>query len=103
MVMEINPLAGSLVDALVSVENEAMSERREQLVTDLLLEEIGRLQERPLGLPFPRDEKLAAPVLLLPSIQVNIRAGRFPKAEQNGVHYLVIPVRPRSGAEAVVN
>jgi AraC-like DNA-binding protein len=60
MVMEINPLAGSLVDALVSVENEAMSERREQLVTDLLLEEIGRLQERPLGLPFPRDEKLAA-------------------------------------------
>ncbi len=50
-----------------------------------------------------RDEKLAAPVLLLPSIQVNIRAGRFPKAEQNGVHYLVIPVRPRSGAEAVVN
>ncbi len=60
IVMEINPLAGSLVDALVSVENEAMSERREQLVTDLLLEEIGRLQERPLGLPFPRDEKLAA-------------------------------------------
>lgn len=49
-----------------------------------------------------RDEKLAAPTLLLPSIQVNIRAGRFPQAEHNGVHYLVIPVRPRAGAEAVV-
>lgn len=49
-----------------------------------------------------RDEKLAAPVLLLPSIQVNIRAGRFPQAEHNGVRYLLIPVRPRSGAEAAL-
>jgi len=35
-----------------------------------------------------RDAKLAAPTLLLPSIQVNIRAGRFPEAESNGVRYL---------------
>ena len=40
-----------------------------------------------------RDAKLAAPVLLLPSIQVNVRAGRFPPAESNGVRYLKIPVR----------
>lgn len=40
-----------------------------------------------------RDAKLAAPVLLLPSIQVNIRAGKFPAAEENGVRYLKIPVR----------
>ncbi len=40
-----------------------------------------------------RDEALAAPRLLLPSIQVNIRAGRFPAAEDNGVHYLKIPVK----------
>ena len=40
-----------------------------------------------------RDVGLAAPKLLLPSIQVNIRAGRFPKAEANGVSYLRIPVR----------
>ena len=46
-----------------------------------------------------RDATLAAPVLLLPSIQVNIRAGRFPKAEQNGVHYLVVPVKAKKGAE----
>ncbi|WP_439817118.1 MBL fold metallo-hydrolase [Zavarzinia sp. CC-PAN008] len=40
-----------------------------------------------------RDATLAAPRLLLPSIQVNIRAGRFPPAEANGVHYLKVPVR----------
>lgn len=40
-----------------------------------------------------RDATLAAPKLLLPSIQVNIRAGRFPEAENNGVHYLKIPLR----------
>jgi len=39
-----------------------------------------------------RDRTLEAPRLLLPSIQVNIRAGRFPAAQSNGVHYLVIPV-----------
>ena len=44
-----------------------------------------------------RDTKLAAPTLLLPSIQVNIRAGRFPEAESNGVRYLKIPVKARAG------
>lgn len=39
-----------------------------------------------------RDAKLAAPMLLLPSIQVNIRAGKFPPAEANGVRYLKVPV-----------
>jgi glyoxylase-like metal-dependent hydrolase (beta-lactamase superfamily II) len=40
-----------------------------------------------------RDAGLAAPRLLLPSILVNIRAGRFPPAEANGVRYLKIPVK----------
>jgi len=40
-----------------------------------------------------RDAKLAAPALLLPSIQVNIRAGKFPPAEANGVRYLKVPVK----------
>ena len=40
-----------------------------------------------------RDATLAAPLLLLPSIQVNIRAGTFPPAEANGVHYLKVPVK----------
>jgi glyoxylase-like metal-dependent hydrolase (beta-lactamase superfamily II) len=39
-----------------------------------------------------RDAKLAAPLLLLPSIQVNIRAGKLPPAEADGVHYIKIPV-----------
>ena len=43
-----------------------------------------------------RDAKLAVPRLLLPSIQVNIRAGRFPEAEANGVRYLLIPVKTKS-------
>ena len=40
-----------------------------------------------------RDATLAAPLLLLPSIQVNIRAGKFPPAEVDGVHYLKVPIR----------
>lgn len=46
-----------------------------------------------------RDATLTAPRLLLPSIQVNIRAGRFPKAESNGVRYLTIPVTMKGGAD----
>ncbi|WP_207538042.1 MBL fold metallo-hydrolase [Sabulicella rubraurantiaca] len=40
-----------------------------------------------------RDAKLSTPALLIPSIQVNIRAGRFPEAESNGVRYLKLPVK----------
>jgi len=49
-----------------------------------------------------RDATLSAPTLLLPSIQVNIRAGRFPPAEANGVRYLTIPVKLKGGADQVV-
>jgi len=45
-----------------------------------------------------RDATLATPLLLLPSIQVNIRAGKFPPRESNGVRYLVIPVTAKGGA-----
>lgn len=40
-----------------------------------------------------RDKSLAAPRLLLPSVQVNIDAGKLPKPEKNGKSYLKIPVR----------
>jgi glyoxylase-like metal-dependent hydrolase (beta-lactamase superfamily II) len=40
-----------------------------------------------------RDAKLSTPELLLPSIQVNIRAGAFPPADANGVRYLKVPVK----------
>ena len=39
-----------------------------------------------------RDATLGMPTLLLPSIQVNIRAGRLPAPEGNGVRYLKIPI-----------
>ena len=39
-----------------------------------------------------RDTTLAAPVLLLPSVQVNIRAGHLPPPDDNGRSYLKIPV-----------
>lgn len=45
-----------------------------------------------------RDSTLSTPKLLLPSIQVNIRAGRLPPAEENGVSYLRIPVRLKGGS-----
>ncbi len=48
-----------------------------------------------------RDATLSAPRLLLPSVQVNIRAGRFPPADANGVRYLTIPVKLKCGPEAV--
>jgi glyoxylase-like metal-dependent hydrolase (beta-lactamase superfamily II) len=49
-----------------------------------------------------RDATLSAPTLLLPSIQVNMRAGRFPAAEANGQRYLKIPVKFKHGGEPVV-
>ena len=49
-----------------------------------------------------RDAKLSAPRLRLPSIQVNIRAGKFPPAEANGVRYLTIPVTLKGGAQTCV-
>jgi glyoxylase-like metal-dependent hydrolase (beta-lactamase superfamily II) len=39
-----------------------------------------------------RDAGLEMPVLLLPAVQVNIRAGKFPPAESNGLSYLKIPL-----------
>ena len=40
-----------------------------------------------------RDAKLDAPHLLMPSIQVNMRAGKLPPPDENGVRYLKIPVK----------
>ena len=39
-----------------------------------------------------RDAELGMPKLILPSIQVNVRAGHLPDAEANGVRYLKIPL-----------
>lgn len=39
-----------------------------------------------------RDAGLAMPRLILPSVQINMRAGNLPPAEENGVSYLKIPI-----------
>lgn len=39
-----------------------------------------------------RDATLAMPALMLPAVQVNIRAGALPEAEDNGVRYLKLPL-----------
>lgn len=55
----------------------------------------GVTEEEFVAFRTARDATLAAPLLLLPAIQVNIRAGRFPPAESNGVRYLLVPVTTR--------
>lgn len=42
-----------------------------------------------------RDRTLKAPRLLLPSIQVNIDAGKLPPEEENGKAYLKLPLNPK--------
>ncbi len=39
-----------------------------------------------------RDAAIDFPALILPSVQVNIRAGRFPPPDDNGVSYLRVPL-----------
>jgi len=39
-----------------------------------------------------RDATLGMPKLILPSIQVNVRAGHLPPAEANGTRYLKLPI-----------
>ncbi len=39
-----------------------------------------------------RDRSLSTPRLMIPAIQVNMRAGDFPKAQDNGVVYLKLPI-----------
>lgn len=39
-----------------------------------------------------KDATLSMPVLILPSVQVNIQAGKLPDAEANGVAYLKLPL-----------
>jgi glyoxylase-like metal-dependent hydrolase (beta-lactamase superfamily II) len=48
-----------------------------------------------------RDATLAVPTLILPSIQVNVRGGRLPPADDNGVTYLRIPINALGATSAL--
>ena len=52
----------------------------------------GISEEQFIEMRTKRDATLEMPVLILPAIQVNIRAGEFPPKEENGIAYLKIPV-----------
>jgi glyoxylase-like metal-dependent hydrolase (beta-lactamase superfamily II) len=52
----------------------------------------GVTEEQFVDMRTKRDATLDMPVLILPSVQVNIRAGQLPPAEDNGVSYLKLPV-----------
>ncbi len=52
----------------------------------------GKSREEFIAMREARDAGLNLPALIIPSIQVNIRAGRLPAPQNNGVSYLKIPV-----------
>jgi AraC-like DNA-binding protein/quercetin dioxygenase-like cupin family protein len=60
LVLEASDLARSLLIEALRMQAGMVTSRKAELVRTLLVEEILSLQERPLGLPFPADRRLAA-------------------------------------------
>ncbi|MCJ8191816.1 MBL fold metallo-hydrolase [Sphingomicrobium aestuariivivum] len=52
----------------------------------------GVTEEEFVEMRTTRDKNLAMPELIMPSVQVNIRGGRLPDPEDNGVSYIKIPI-----------
>ena len=52
----------------------------------------GRAKEEFVRLRNERDKNLSMPRLIVPSLQVNMRAGNMPEADDNGTTYLKVPV-----------
>ncbi|MEO5612849.1 MAG: MBL fold metallo-hydrolase [Sphingomicrobium sp.] len=71
---------------------------REQRATNLHIHD-GITEDAFVAMRAERDAGLSAPRLLLPAIQVNMRAGRFPPATANGVRYMLVPVKIKGGAD----
>lgn len=59
----------------------------------------GRSRQEYVQLRQTRDAHLPVPKLLLPSLQVNIRGGRLPAADANGIAYLRLPLNALGGAQ----
>ena len=53
---------------------------------------VGKNKAEFVSMREARDATLGTPKLLLPSVQVNMRAGHMPPAEENGVAYIKIPL-----------
>jgi glyoxylase-like metal-dependent hydrolase (beta-lactamase superfamily II) len=52
----------------------------------------GKTREDFVALREARDATLAMPRLIIPSLQVNMRAGRMPEPDDNGISYLKVPL-----------
>jgi len=52
----------------------------------------GITEEEFVAMRSKRDASLDMPTLILPSVQINMRAGHFPEPEENGIRYLKIPL-----------
>jgi hypothetical protein len=52
----------------------------------------GVTEEQFVEMRTRRDATLEMPVLILPAVQINIRAGELPPKEGNGVSYVKIPL-----------
>jgi len=59
-VLQVTELARSLLLEAIRLQEELVESRKADLVFSLLVEEVLTLEERPLGLPFPADRRLAA-------------------------------------------
>ena len=59
----------------------------------------GITEEEFVKMRTARDATLAMPTLILPSVQVNMRAGEMPPAEENGQVYLKVPINLFKKAE----
>lgn len=73
--------------------------RGEQFLSTVKLEREGNVhvgsgvsREAFVAMRDKRDATLSMPALLLPAVQVNMRAGEFPPPEDNGVSYLKLPL-----------
>lgn len=68
-----------------------MSTVAEQKATNVMVHE-GITEEEYIATRYAKDTGKAVPRLLLPSIQVNLRAGDLGKPANNGIHYIKIPL-----------
>ena len=63
---------------------------KEQKETNIHL--AGKSREEYIEARTKRDAELSMPKLILPSVQINMRAGALPPADDNGVSYIKIPI-----------
>jgi glyoxylase-like metal-dependent hydrolase (beta-lactamase superfamily II) len=71
-------------------EPEACASVAEQRAKNVHL--VAKSEDEFVAMREARDKTLDMPALLLPAVQVNIRAGALPPPESNGISYLKIPV-----------